>query len=657
MNSTNRLQEYRQETGWSGLKRIEREYLRSHRTVLVLALAALVVQAVLSFPVAILQGGIIDLVAPLLRPRVTEIEAAGTAASGQTLTVLIGLMLLGMIACHLGRMLIGWKVAATMSRVTLEIVRELTDALHRKLQRVGMSYFDSEPTGCIMARLTSDVGSLLLFLNSGSLQLLSDLIMAACTAVFLFWIDWRLALIGTVPLPLFALNHRRFAGVTRDLSGTLREQVSRLYSLLSERIPAARTVRTFAAEGAELAEFDRLLDGQRALDWACTKTVARQGSWSTLINGIGIVAVLTCGAMLVSRGRLSVGEVVSFSALLSQLYPPIVRLTGAQAMLAGTQVAVDRIVELLDEPEIILPRAASRPRHRPRGQLVYRDVSFRYARQTGNALDGISVEIEPGMTLGIMGTTGAGKSTLLALAPRIYDLGDGDGQGAIFFNSRDIRTIHPLELRHAVTLVPQQALLFEGTLRSNLTYAHTDARARAIGLRTRDDRSGAMGSIIAPGHRHPRRPARPDRFGRPAPAGGPGPRIDRRPLHFAHGRLHKRTRCRHRGAKSSAASPRVSNRAIVCHRVAQGRVGSRRRPHHRARPRSDRPRWHPLVPDPPGRILLACLRPTNERVHQSHRFRTRTIRSFAADSSPYDLHVGRSQAEPCGIARLFNGEK
>jgi ABC-type multidrug transport system fused ATPase/permease subunit len=91
-----------------------------------------------------------------------------------------------MVACHLGRLALGWKVAARMSRLTLEVVRELTDALHRKLHRLEMCYFDTEPTGHIMARLTCDVGSLLIFLSGGSLQLVSDLLVAAGISGFLF---------------------------------------------------------------------------------------------------------------------------------------------------------------------------------------------------------------------------------------------------------------------------------------------------------------------------------------------------------------------------------------------------------------------------------------------------------------------------------------
>jgi ABC-type multidrug transport system fused ATPase/permease subunit len=383
-----------------------------------------------------------------------------------------------MVACHVARMALGWKVAAMMSRVTLEVVRELTDTLHRKLQRLGMSYFDRELTGRIMARLTSDVGSLLLFLNGGSLQLISDLVLAVAISGVLIWLQWRLALIGLLALPLFVVNHRWFAGSIHELSRVLREQVAALYALLSERVSAVRVVRSFTKEDAELAEFDQRIDAQRAMGWASLKAVARQGAWATLINGVALVSVLAYGVMLVNGGRFTVGVLLAFFGLLTQLYQPIVRLGGAPAMLAATLVAVDGIIEVLDEPEASARGATSLRILRPSGRLIYKDVRFAYSRGGRPVLDQIRLEVEPGMTLGILGASGSGKSTLLALAPRIYEL--GEGQGAILLDGQDVRGIDLADLRRTVALVPQQAMLFEGTIRSNLTYAAPGADSAAL---------------------------------------------------------------------------------------------------------------------------------------------------------------------------------
>jgi ABC-type multidrug transport system fused ATPase/permease subunit len=466
---------------FAGLRRIEAAFLRPRRAVLLSALIGLLAQAALCLPIPVLQGNIVDQVTARLQRSGAHgevIRSAALSVASLGPPAAIGLCLLAMVACHLARLALGWKISARMSRITLEVVRELTDTLHQKLQRLEMSYFDREPTGHIMAKLTSDVGSLLIFLSGGSLQLVSDLVLAAGISGFLFWLEWRLALVGMLAMPLFVVNHRYFSGAVHDLSRAVREQVSALYALLSEKIPSVRVVRSFVAEEAELAEFDRRLNLQKGLTWDCMRTVARQGAWSSLINGLGIVGVLASGTLLVKEGKMSVGDLVACAALLSQLYQPIVRLTGAQAMVAATVVAVDRIVEVLDEPEAPTGRPRSCRSLRQAGRLVYRDVSFRYPRGARNVLDRINLEIDCGMTVGILGPSGSGKSTLLALAPRIYPL--PDERGAILLGGQDVRDLDLRELRRTLGLVPQAAMLFEGTIRSNLTYAAPDADRRVV---------------------------------------------------------------------------------------------------------------------------------------------------------------------------------
>jgi ABC-type multidrug transport system fused ATPase/permease subunit len=177
------------------------------------------------------------------------------------------------------------------------------------------------------------------------------------------------------------------------------------------------------------------------------------------------------GAHLVARGRMSVGQLMAFYALIGQLYGPIVRLTQFQATAVAMRVAVERLFEILDEPETVSDDPAARPITSPRGALEFRGVRFAYAPE-GNGpavLQSVDLTIEPGTTVGLFGPSGAGKSTLLSLIPRIYDF--WTGEGVILFDGQDVRTLRLADLRRAVSLVPQQAILFEGTIRTNLLYA------------------------------------------------------------------------------------------------------------------------------------------------------------------------------------------
>jgi ABC-type multidrug transport system fused ATPase/permease subunit len=187
---------------------------------------------------------------------------------------------------------------------------------------------------------------------------------------------------------------------------------------------------------------------------------------------------LSYGAVLAGDGLLTAGGLLAFYTLLAQLYNPIVRLTQFHVGVAATRVAIGRMLDVLREPETVADRPGAQPIRRPRGALTFRDVSFTYSPGGPLVLDRVTLEVEPGRTVGILGRSGAGKSTLLALAPRLYDI--IEGLGSIYFDGRELRDLKLADLRRAVTLVPQQALLFEGTLRSNLTYAAPSASAAQV---------------------------------------------------------------------------------------------------------------------------------------------------------------------------------
>lgn len=449
------------------LRRLDADFLRPHRQAILFALTGMFLGSLLLLPVSLVQGWALD--------RLLE----GGQAPARDPAVLIRVVFAALAAalgCHLIRMGLVWRGHAVMNRVSLEVVRELTDAMHRKFQRLPLAYFDREQTGQLMARITSDVGSLLIFLGSGSLQLASDLVLASAIAVVLVWLRWQLALVCFVIVPLYAVNHQLFAARFRVLSERLRGQLGAVYALLSERISAVRVVRAFAREEAELRSLDERIDAHRDLARGSLWIGAWQTALAGLITGGGAVAVLVVGIFFIRDGRLSVGDLLAFCALTAQLYNPIVRLVQFQGGAIATRVALDRMMEVLEAPETLIDPPDAQPLRSPRGRLVFEDVSFRYQPDGSPVLEGINLTVEPGETVGILGPSGSGKSTLLMLAPRLYDV---DG-GRILLDGRDVRQLRQADLRHAVALVPQQAVLFEGTLRSNLLYAAPKASAAMI---------------------------------------------------------------------------------------------------------------------------------------------------------------------------------
>jgi ABC-type multidrug transport system fused ATPase/permease subunit len=328
-----------------------------------------------------------------------------------------------------------------------------------------------------MARVTSDVGWIFMFLHGGLIQLLTDLILAVAIAVVLCWLQWRLAAVALVTVPLYALNQRFFFARLRTLSDEIRAQIASLYALLSERVSAVRVVRSFAKEEAELAALDERIDTHRALSWQNTRAAAALGALATLISGLGTVFVISYGVVLVGRGTISIGALLAFYALVGQLYAPIVRLTQLQATALATQFSVERLYEIFDEPEPVSDREGARSIEHPRGALEFRDVHFAFGQAPGplahKVLRGVHLRIEPGIRVRILGPSGAGKTTLLTLAPRLYDV--PESWGVVYFDGHDVRDWKLADLRRAIALVPQQAVLFEGTIGSNILYANPSA--------------------------------------------------------------------------------------------------------------------------------------------------------------------------------------
>ena len=174
------------------------------------------------------------------------------------------------------------------------------------------------------------------------------------------------------------------------------------------------------------------------------------------------------------------GELLAFYSLIGQLYGPIVRLTQFQATAQSTAVAIERLCEVLDEPETVTDTPDSQPVIQPQGAIELNDVHFQYQPDGPQVIDGVTLNIHPGMTLGIIGPSGAGKTTLLALIACLYDVLPPTGDGTILFDGQKISHWLLADLRQQIALVPQQALLFEGTIRTNLAYARPDATEQEL---------------------------------------------------------------------------------------------------------------------------------------------------------------------------------
>jgi ABC-type multidrug transport system fused ATPase/permease subunit len=349
-------------SSFGSIRRFEAAFLRPYRLTLLAAAGVVFLSALLALPVPVVQG---RLMGRLLAG--SPAHLAGPLRDALVVTA----------ACLLARAALGWRVGVVMNRVSLEVVRELTAALHRKVRRMPLAALDRHQTGGLMARLTSDVGSLMIFLNTGTLQLVSDFVLAAGIAGVLLWLHWQLAVVALAAVPLAAAGHASFAGPLRRRAGATRAAFADLYALLSERLPALPVVRAFNQEGAELNRLDDQLTTHAAASVRGLRVGALQAAVAVAVGGLGTAAVVVVGAWLAANGRLSAGDLLTFYALCGLLYAPIVRLAQFQGGWAAVRVAVARMAELLDAPDPP-PGAVAVRRDKVRGAVEMRGLTFRY---------------------------------------------------------------------------------------------------------------------------------------------------------------------------------------------------------------------------------------------------------------------------------------
>lgn len=337
------------------------------------------------------------------------------------------------------------------------------------LQRLSLSFYSRHRTGDLMARASNDLNAVRDVIGPGLMYGMTTLTIVAVSLVLMLRIDPVLAAATLVPFPLMAVVVSRFAQEVHRRSVKVQDQYGVLSNAAQENIAGIRVVQGYCQEGAEAEHFARenraYMD--RGLDLIRFRALF-QGSIAFLLGG-GSLLLLWIGGIRVIRGGVTLGELVAFTAYLSQLTWPFIAVGWVISLVQRGEAAMQRIQRIRDEvPEI---RGGTRALPRPvRGELRFEGVSFRYG--TGaEVLHAIDLVIPAGTVLAITGRTGSGKSTLLNLLPRLHD----PSSGRILLDGIDLRELDLEGLRRAIGVVPQEPFLFSDTLAENIRFGRASA--------------------------------------------------------------------------------------------------------------------------------------------------------------------------------------
>ena len=441
--------------------------------------------------------GVLQLVPPMMTRRVIDvaIPAADGGMIRESVLLLIG-ALVTQVACSYGET---WLTGVLGQRVMHDLRREL----FAKLQRLSIPFFDRNPVGRLVTRVTSDIESLNELFASGVVAGLGDLFTLLAITVLMVLVDWRMAIAAYLVVPGILWVSRVFRVRVRDAYREIRTRLARINAFLAERISGMRIVQLFGRERDESARFAALDKAHLDAHLRSITIYALYFPAIEILTTVALASLIVAAAPRVEGGALTVGTVAAFLQLARRFYQPLQDLSDKYNTLQQAMASSERVFRLLDTPEaegVERPAlhappvraltgaerataVAERRRAAARGVTVeFENVWFAYETEQW-VLRGIDFKVRPGETLALVGHTGAGKTTVISLLLRFYE----PQRGRILLDGVDIRSLPVEEVRRMVGYVQQDIFLFAGDVATNirlatpLSDAEVEAAAASVG--------------------------------------------------------------------------------------------------------------------------------------------------------------------------------
>lgn len=362
-----------------------------------------------------------------------------------------------------------------MSYVGQSVIIDIRAAVFKKLQRLSVSFYDKNKTGTIMSYVTNDVNALQSAMVENTIEMITEGFILIGSVVAMIYLDWRLTLFTVCTFPVVLWFMEFFGKKIRKTGGRIQECTADITSVLQESVASARVIKSFVREDYEVDRFDVENRANFRANMKNAQLMATLTPVVELVAAIGVTMIIWYGGNNVINGTITAGSLVAFLTYAVNISNPIKRLTRVIGNIQKALAAAQRVFMIIDMPEEIAESRDAKQLPEVSGKVEFQNVSFAYDDK-GNVITDLSFSVKPGEVIAIVGPSGAGKSTIANLLPRFYDVNKGD----IKIDGHSVRKVTLDSLREQVGIVPQETMLFNGSVYNNILYGRLDATKEEI---------------------------------------------------------------------------------------------------------------------------------------------------------------------------------
>ena len=362
-----------------------------------------------------------------------------------------------------------------MSYVGQKVIIDIREAVYRKLQFLSLGYFEKRQTGTIMSYVTNDVGALQGSIIESATDFVTEMSILIGSLALMFNLHWKLSLLTLITMPLVAKAMDLFGKKLKRTSGIMQERAADITAVLQETISSVRVIKSFVREEYEIARFVKENYANFRAQMKNAQVMATLTPVIELIAAIGVTFLIWYGGFEVINGNLTAGALIAFLVYATNLANPIKRLSRIYGNIQKAMAAAERVFSVLDEKTDIVEKENATELKAVIGKVDFKAVTFKY-NENEVILKDINLAVKAGQMVAIVGPSGAGKTTIVNLLPRFYD----PVAGNIYIDDVNIADVTLASLREKIGIVPQETVLFNGSIYDNILYGDLTATTEEV---------------------------------------------------------------------------------------------------------------------------------------------------------------------------------